>query len=140
MLDNNGDPMRYKYIPRIGEIIDRYGPSYGRYMSPIINGRPFNYDQRTLPFVEDKSQYHKYEVIGDISKLKEYAINCKDSNLRAEIEGAINYYYNGDYNEAVPYKGYIAGINGWGSGGGLQYEFPIKIELLVRLGILKEIF
>jgi hypothetical protein len=83
---------------------------------------------------------HKYEVVGDISKLQEYVVNCDDVDVITEIEGAINYYFNCDYSKAVVYKGIIAGIKGWGSGGGLQYEFPLKIELLEKLGILKELF
>ena len=86
-----------------------------------------------MPFVEDKSQYHKYRIIGDISKLQEYVESCEDTSLKKEIEGAIDYYYNGDYSEAISYKGDIASIDGWGSGGGLQYEFPIRIEWLEKL-------
>ena len=140
VLDNAGNAIKYEYTPRVGEVIDRYGPPNGRYTSPIVDGIPYDYDQRALPFIEDSTQYHKYEVTGDISKLQEYVSNCKDANLKAEIEGYIDYYFNGDYSKIVTYKGTIASVDGWGNGGGIQYELPIKIEYLEKLGILKEIF
>ncbi len=51
----------------------------------------------------------------------------------------IDYYYNGDLNKAIVYVGEIAKVDGWGIGGGIQYEFPIKIEYLEKLGLIKEI-
>ena len=140
VLDSNGDAIRTKHFPGIGETVDRYGSSDGRYTSPIIDGKSVDYDQRALPFIEDRSQYHKYQVTGDISKLQDYVESCSDADLKSKIVGAIDYYYNGNYSEAIPYRGYIAGIDGWGSGGGLQEEFPIKIAWLEKLGLLKEIF
>ncbi|MCY1714745.1 hypothetical protein [Caproiciproducens galactitolivorans] len=35
--------------------------------------------------------------------------------------------------------GEIAKVDGWGIGGGTQYEFPVKVEYLERLGLLKEL-
>ncbi len=66
--------------------------------------------------------------------------NCEDANLKTEVDGAIDYYCNGNYDEAIPYQGEVAAVDGWGAGGGLQYEFPIKIEWLIKLGLLKEVF
>ncbi|NYE08945.1 hypothetical protein F4694_005802 [Bacillus niacini] len=43
--------MKETHIPDQGEVIDRYGPANGRYTSPVIDGEPYNYDQRSLPFV-----------------------------------------------------------------------------------------
>ena len=140
VLDGNGNAVRTEYFPQVGDIVDRYGFAEGRYTSPMIDGKSVDYDLRALPFIEDKSQYHSYQVIGDISKLQDYVENCQDADLRSMIEGAIDYYYNGNYSEVIPYRGYIAGIEGWGSGGGLQEEFPIKIAWLEKLGILMEIF
>lgn len=36
-LDKDGNPIKEKFIPKIGEVIDRYGPANGRYTSPIID-------------------------------------------------------------------------------------------------------
>lgn len=138
-LDANGNPLKNEYVPKIGEVIDRYGAPNGRYTSPITNGNAYSYDQRALPFIEDPSQYHKYEVIGDLSKLKDYVNNCKDMTLKNRILDDINYYYNGDFSKVVNFKGQIAKIDGWGVGGGIQYELPITVQDLEKLGILKEL-
>ncbi len=140
VLNSNGDAIRTKDYPLIGETFDRFGSSDGRYTSPIIDGKSVDYDQRALPFIEDRSQYHRYQVTGDFSKLHDYVESCPDADLKSRIVGAIDYYYNGDYSEVIPYRGFIAGIDGWGSGGGLQEEFPIRIAWLERLGLLKEVF
>ena len=138
-LKSDGTADKVQYAPNVTEVIDRYGNSDGRYTSPVINGKPYSYEQRSLPYVEDESNYHQYEVKGDFSKLEEYVKNCKDTKLKTAIENDIEYYYNGDYSKAVVYKGKIAEVDGWGTGGGIQYEFPIRIEYLVELGMLKEI-
>ena len=139
VLDSSGNPIKEQYTPSIGEIIDRNGPPNGRYTSPVVDGKPYSHDQRALPYLEDVMQNHQYEVTGDISKLEEYVANCPDATLKSQIESDIDYYYNGDYSKVITYKGDIASIDGWGTGGGVQYEFPIKVEYLEKLGILKEI-
>ena len=49
----------------VGTIIDRYGNPYGKYTSPV--GIP--YEQRALPYVENSSAYHKYEVLKPIDNV-----------------------------------------------------------------------
>ena len=52
-------------------------------------------------------------------------------------------YHKGDYDKfyesLIVYRGDIAQIPGWGDGGGVQYEFPLSINILVSLGMLEEI-
>lgn len=96
-LDKDGNPIKEKFIPKIGEVIDRYGPANGRYTSPIIDGKSFEYTERSLPYVENLSNYHKYEVIGDFSKIEEYVKNCPDAKLKAQVEAIVKKYYKGDY-------------------------------------------
>ncbi|WOO36602.1 TNT domain-containing protein [Anaerocolumna sp. AGMB13020] len=127
-----------EYLPQ-GKILDRYGDSSGRYVSPVNNGVPYSYEQRSLPYIEDASNYHQYEVKGDFSRLKDYINNCSDTTLKNEIMDDIDYYYNGDFSKVVVNVGEIAKVDGWGIGEGIQYEFPIKVEYLVKLGLLKEI-
>lgn len=107
-LKADGTAIKVQFAPEMGEVIDRYGNANGRYTSPVINGEAYSYTERSLPYVEDLSNYHQYEVIGD-------------------------------YNKVTAYKGEIAGIEGWGIGGGIQYELPITVDLLERLGLLKEL-
>jgi hypothetical protein len=138
-LDTNGDAIKDVFVPKIGEVIDRYGNANGRYTSPVINGESYSYTQRSLPYVEDLSNYHQYEVTGDFSKIEEYVNNCSDAKLKAQIDASVTKYYDGDYSKLISYKGGIAEIDGWGIGGGTQYEFSLTVDQLERLGLLKEI-
>lgn len=138
-LDKDGNPIKEKFIPKIGEVIDRYGPANGRYTSPIIDGKSFEYTERSLPYVENLSNYHKYEVIGDFSKIEEYVKNCPDAKLKVEIDATVTAYYDGDYSKLVSYKGEAATVEGWGKGGAIQYEFSLTVEQLEGLGLLREI-
>lgn len=138
-LKVDGTAIKEQFNPEIGEVIDRYGNANGRYTSPVINGISYSYTERSLPYVEDLSNYHQYEVVGDFSKIKEYVNNCSDVKLKTQIDAAVTKYYDGDYNKLISYKGEIAGIEGWGNGGGIQYEFPLTVDQLERLGLLKEI-
>ena len=138
-LDVNGNAIKEKFIPKIGNVIDRYGPANGRYTSPVIDGKTFGYSERTLPYVEDASKYHQYKVTGDFAKIKEYVKNCTNNELKAKIDAAVTAYYDGDYSKLVSYKGKAVGIEGWGKGGAIQYEFSLTIEQLEGLGLLKEI-
>ncbi|MFS0597859.1 TNT domain-containing protein [Peribacillus frigoritolerans] len=138
VLDKNGNAIKEEFIPKVGGIIDRYGPPNGRYTSPVMDGKPYEYVQRSLPYVEDATKYHQYKVIGDFSRLKEYVMNCTDKELKMKVEAQIERYYNGDYSKVLTQKGGIA--EGFGSpGGGIQYELPLPVEWLEGLGMLKEI-
>ena len=126
-------------MPQIDEVIDRYGQANGRYTSPVVNGKSFEYTQRSLPYVEDLSNYHQYEVIGDFTKLEEYVNNCMDVKLKNQIDATVTKYYDGDYSKLLSYKGEVASVDGWGTGGGTQYEFSLTVEQLEKLGLLKEV-
>ena len=92
-LDSKGKPIKDSYIPNIGEILDRYGTPDGRYTSPIINKMPYSYDQRSLPYVEEVSQYHQYEVTGNFEKLESYINKCSDTKLKMKIDAYVDKYY-----------------------------------------------
>ena len=97
------------------------------------------YTQRSLPYVEDLSNYHQYEVVGYFTKIKKYVEKCIDIKLKTEIEATVRKYYEGYYSRLVSYKGNAAAVEGWGKGGAIQYEFSLTVEQLERLGLLKEI-
>ena len=84
--------------------------------------------------------YHKYQVVGDFTKIRQYIANCTDEKVKAQIDAYVIKNFNGDYNKLIIYYGEIAKIDSWGSGGGIQYEFPINVEWLIKVGMLKEIF
>ena len=92
-----------------------------------------------MPYVEDLSNYHQYEVVGDFAKIKEYVDNCTDLKVKAQIEAAVKKYYKGDYSRLISYKGEAAFVEGWGTGGAIQYEFSLTVEQLEKLELLKEI-
>ncbi len=139
-LDINGDAIKTMRTPQIGEIVDRNGPPTGRYTSPLIKNKPYTYEMRSLPYVEDSSMYHKYQVIGDFSKIKEHVQNCNDTFVKTQIEAYVTKWFEGDYSKLVTYRGEIVEVKGWGVGGGLQDEMPIRIEWLVKIGLLREIY
>lgn len=138
-LNTDGMAIKQDFVPKIGEVIDRYGNANGRYTSPVINRKSFSYTERSLPYVEDLSNYHQYEVMGDFTKIKEYVDKCTDIKLKTKIETTVRKYYKGDYSRLVSYKGNAAAVKGWGKGGAIQYEFSLTVEQLEGLGLLKEI-
>ncbi|HDK7174373.1 TPA: TNT domain-containing protein [Clostridium botulinum] len=138
-LNIDGTAIKEEFTPEMVEIIDRYGNANGRYTSPVINGESYAYTERSLPYVEDLSNYHQYEVVGDFTKIKEYVDKCTDIKLKTEIETTVRKYYKGDYSRLVSYKGNAAAVEGWGKGGAIQYEFSLTVEQLEGLGLLKEI-
>ncbi len=138
MVDRNGQVIKEIYFPFYGEIIDRCGPDNGRFVCPVIDGKIFIYDQRSLPFIEDPDQYHQYKVIGDFSKLQDYVQKCGDQQLIQVINAYIGNWY-GKYENAVIYKGTIAAVEGWGNGSGVQYELPLPIDWLIKIKMIKKI-
>ena len=93
-----------------------------------MNGDSYSYTERSLPYVEDLSNYHQYEVSGDFTKIKEYVDKCTDMKLKTEIETTVRKYYKGDYSRLVSYKGNAAAVEGWGKGGAVQYEFGLRFN------------
>lgn len=120
-------------------VIDRFGKPNGRYTSPVLNGDAYSYTKRSLPYVEDLMNYHQYKVIGDFSRIEDYVNNCPNNELKAQIDAMVTKYYDCDYSKLSVYKGTAAEVDGWGSGGAIQYEFPLTIEQLVNIGLLKEL-
>jgi hypothetical protein len=133
-LNKAGDPVKNAYVPEIGEIIDRFGPDNGRFTSPLLEGAPYSYDKRSLPYVEDPSHYHQYVVTGDFTKMQHAVDTLSDEALKAEINLAIRAY---DV-KLVAHRGDIA--RGFGrSGGGIQIELPLKVEYMKKLGMIAEV-
>lgn len=137
VLDENGNAIKETHIPEQGEVVDRYGPANGRYTSPVIDGKPYNYDQRSLPFVEDPSKYHQYKVTGDFNNIESYVNQTPDAVLREKVTTLMDA-YDLTYDDLKIQKGDIA--PGFGStGGGIQYEMPLPVDLLEGLGLIEKI-
>ena len=136
-LDDADKTIKNNYVPNQGEIIDRYGPENGRYTSPVVDGTPYSYIQRSLPYIEDLSKYHQYKVDGDFGNIKKYFDECTDSTMKAKIE-AYMIKYKLSFDDLKVQKGDIA--SGFGSsGGGIQYELPMPVEYLIGLKILSKV-
>ncbi|WP_458783670.1 TNT domain-containing protein [Vallitalea sediminicola] len=138
ILDETGNAIKDSYSPAIGEIIDRYGPANGRYTSPLDNGKPYNYNQRALPYIEDVSKYHQYEVINDFANIKKQFNNSTDVKLKAKIEAYMSK-YKLTFDKLIVHKGKIAKGFGTTVDTGIQYELPMPVEWLIELKILVEL-
>ncbi|MEX0136654.1 glycohydrolase toxin TNT-related protein [Bacillus nitratireducens] len=138
VVNKDGKVMKDEYTLKMGEVIDRYGPPNGTYTSPVVNGKPYSYGERALPYLEDVSKYHQYEVVGDFSNIKTYVDNCSDPTLKAQVDAAIQKYYCGDYSKLKAQIGEIA--PGFGTiKGGTQIQLPLTVEQLEGLKLLKQI-
>lgn len=131
VLDEAGKAIKEDYIPKVGEVFDRYGPDSGRFTSPVIDGKPFTYDQRSLPYLEDASKYHQYEVIGDMSDIRK-AIDSAPDNVKNIVEEYVRRY---EVDLHVK-SGKIAPAFG-ASGGGTQWQMPLPIKMLEDLKLVK---
>jgi Tuberculosis necrotizing toxin len=128
-----GEPVKEAYVPEIGEVLDRYGPPDGRYTSPLKDGTPYSYDERSLPYVEDPGQYHQYVVTGDFSKIPQAFDAMPDGRIKTEISALFERF--GVQSEA--FRGPIA--KGFGSGGGgKQVQLPLAVEYMKALGMIAE--
>lgn len=137
-LDGKSMPIQREFVPAIGSLVDRYGPNGGRFVSPLSGSVKYTYEQRSMPYVEDFSQYHQYEVTGDFSKIKEYVDSCPDKTIRENIYYSVNTYAAGDWNKLTSQIGEIApGFDS--TGGGVQIQFPLSVKQLEQVGLLKQI-
>lgn len=101
----------------------------------MLDGKPFTYEQRALPYIEDKRQYHKYEVQYDSIF---DCIKCiKDEQTRNVL---LNEYKTIAFsnNKSIFSSSKIAPAFNQ-KGGGIQYEFGFNIKTLIKIGYLKEI-
>jgi len=137
VLDKAGKAIKKSYVPTVGEVIDRYGPANGRYTSPVVKGKPYSYTQRSLPYIEDISKYHQYKVVGDFSKIKKHFNKCTDKVLKAKVKAYMTK-YKLTFDKLEVQKGKIA--KGFDTaGGGIQYELPLPVDMLIGLDVLSEI-
>lgn len=132
-----GKAIKHEVVPQKGNIIDRYGTPDGTFTSPIINNDSIPYEQRALPYLDNMNAYHKYEVTRDFSQLSDAIKNCKDKDL-IELINADALRYGIDLNNLKTYGGEIAKAFD-AIGGGTQWQLPLSVQYLKKLGFLKEI-
>jgi len=137
VTDAAGNPISQPFVPSIGEVFDRYGPPDGRFTSPLVDGAPVPYGERSLPYVEDPAQYHTYEVTGDLSNI-EYYYDQAPANVQTHVDDIMEQFGLSWGDLSTAYEGRTAAWFGE-SGGGVQVQWPLGIDMLVDLGILAEV-
>ena len=138
VLDSAGNPVTQSANLKSGQVIDRFGNSYGRFTSPVDNGEKLAFNTRGLPYPEGYQEYHQYEVVKDINKAnyeKAYnQLNDMDkSQLKMDME-EFGFRPEDIYN---PQRGEISKI--FGQGGGIQIQLGTSVNWYEKLGFLREV-
>ena len=91
-----------------GEVYDRIGSKHGKYVSPIINNKPFSFLERALPYyipeenISDSPAYHRYSIINP------YGSATSDEAVKSVVAKAFH--------------------ENPRDGGGLQVEFKMHLD------------
>ena len=139
-LDENGKAIKHELPENMsGEqrVFDRYGSAVkGYYVSPVVDGKAYSYDERSLPYVQDEASKHTYVEVGNLNDLagdiyKSSLSDARKSELLAELTK----------NGGVAFEGEISEVPAFGNngkGGGIQVELPLSIDELLEIGTLVE--
>ena len=138
VLDKAGNPITESANLKAGQVIDRFGNSFGRFTSPVDNGEKLAFNTRGLPYPEGYQEYHQYEVVKDINKAnyeKAYnQLNDMDKfQLKMDME-EFGFRPEDIYN---PQRGEISKI--FGQGGGIQIQLGTSVNWYEKLGFLREV-
>ncbi len=95
------------------------------------------YEQRALPYLDNKNAYHQYKITRNFNELSEVIKNCKDKDL-VEMINADTLRYGINLDNLKTYGGEIAPAFD-AIGGGTQWQLPLSVDYLIKLGFLKEI-
>lgn len=121
-----------------GMVIDRYGEN-GRFVSPVIDGKPFAYEQRAIPYAPGTKKYHQYRVKEDITlEIIEDRIEKLSTDELNDLYKAMNTHH---FNEEDMANFKIGPIQeGFNSvEGGIQIQAATTMEMYEMLGLLEEI-
>ncbi|HEL1198300.1 TPA: glycohydrolase toxin TNT-related protein, partial [Streptococcus equi subsp. zooepidemicus] len=134
MVDNLGNPITEQVTLKAGQIIDRYGSSSGRFTSPIENGVTLPFNKRGLPYPEGYQDYHKYELVMDLTKKN--IVNAyyqSEEIIRKQISVEMKKWNLSFDDLANIQKGEIAKV--FGQGGGIQIKFPTGVGIYKKMGL-----
>ncbi|EAD8348611.1 DUF4237 domain-containing protein [Listeria monocytogenes] len=138
VVDKAGKPITVNADLKAGQIIDRYGNSFGKFTSPVEDGNILAYDTRGLPYPESAKTYHQYEVVTDINiENVQKAFDNLPSKEKAKFIDDMAYYDFSIKSMATPQIGEIAKV--FGAGGGTQIQLATVVDWYERLNLLKEI-
>ncbi|MBC2019041.1 glycohydrolase toxin TNT-related protein [Listeria seeligeri] len=138
VVDERGTPIMVDADLKAGQIIDRYGDSFGQYTSPVEKGEVLDYDTRGLPYPESIKEYHQYKVIKDINMENvQKAFNSLSSTDKIKMIEDMDFYKFSLESIASPQSGKIAEV--FGTGGGTQIKLGTVVNWYEKLELLKEI-
>lgn len=117
-----------------GDLVDMFGNEDEVYVFPVIDGKPFNYEQRASPYVENPALYHQYKVIQHFSELGNLIQNAEPT-LKQKIRQFMR-------QAGLGADGLVAvqsriGPRFGSAGGALQIKLPLPVGLLKQLGVLQ---
>ncbi|WP_260444607.1 TNT domain-containing protein [Listeria booriae] len=138
VVDSTGKAITFDAKLKAGQVIDRYGDSFGKFTSPVENGKILEYDTRGLPYPESVKPYHQYKVTKDINldSVKE-AYNSMNVMDRQKLEKSMERFEFTLEHVANPQQGKVAEV--FGAGGGNQIQLGTVVDWYEKLGLLKEI-
>nr|WP_260442584.1 TNT domain-containing protein [Listeria fleischmannii] len=138
VVDTAGKPITVNANLKAGQIIDRYGDPFGKFTSPVENGKILAYDTRGLPYPESAKVYRQYKVVKDINienvqKAYDNLSPVEQNKLTNEM---IRYKFSLE-DIANPKSGKIAKV--FGAGGGTQVQMGTVVAWYEKMNLLKEI-
>ncbi|WP_261983966.1 TNT domain-containing protein, partial [Listeria booriae] len=138
VVDSTGKAITIDAKLKAGQVIDRYGDPFGKFTSPVENGKILEYDTRGLPYPESVKPYYQYKVMKDINleNVKEAFGKLDMGNQRKLLESMKDYKFTFE-DIASPQQGKIAEV--FGAGGGSQIQLGTVVDWYEKLGLLKEV-
>lgn len=117
------------------DLFDRIGPNTGVFVSPILHeNEVFGISARSLPYyfleknIISEPSYHRFKVIREFSTLEKIANKNPMDIYRLELKKS----------KGLILKGKVAPHFGQ-TGNGDQIKLPLSINMLLDLGMIKEI-
>ncbi|EQC2227408.1 TNT domain-containing protein [Listeria monocytogenes] len=138
MVDKAGKPITVNADLKAGQIIDRYGNSFGKFTSPVEDGNILAYDTRGLPYPESAKKYHQYEVVTDINlENVQKAYNKLSPVEQGKLANDMIKHKFSLEDIANPKSGKISKV--FGAGGGTQIQLGTVVDWYEKLNLLKEV-
>ena len=138
VLDSAGNPITQPANLKAGQVIDRFGNSYGRFTSPVDNGKKLAFNSRGLPYPEGYQAYHQYEVVIDLTE--ENILKAFENAPKEVKDALLDAMENREFSLsdlANIRKGQVARV--FGQGGGTQIQLGQSLKYYEDLGILREV-
>jgi len=135
-----GKGVKYRLVPKKGDLLDRFGSFLGRFFSPLDEyGRPYSYYSRSLPYDYNEYAYHLFKVTRNFDELPIAIKGLPPGKLKDDVTAYLKAYYRGSANGLTTYEGPIASAFGTVDTNGIQIYTPLPADLLIRLEFIEEV-